>query len=96
MKEEKSCSTLSVVLKVLAVLCAVAGAVAVALIIVKKVCKKKACNCAEEEEVTIDDCCYDCDCDCSEVEACVCCDEIDCPVEDAISADSAEVETDAE
>lgn len=96
MKEEKSCSTLSVVMKVLAVLCAVAGAVAIALIIVKKVCKKKALNCAEEEEVTIDDCCYDCDCDCSEVEACVCCDETICPVEDAIEALPVEDEAAAE
>lgn len=76
---EKSTGVLSTVLKVLAVACALATAVAIALIIVKKFCKKKAYVCTEE--ILLDECC--CDCDCIEDAECFCCDEAECPVEDA-------------
>lgn len=80
MKEEKSCSVLSTVVKVLAVLCAVAAAVAVALMLVKKFGKMK-CTCDEEEDV-LDDACCGCildedSCDCST------CDEMECVAEEA-------------
>lgn len=78
--EEKSTGVLSTVLKVLAIVCALAAAVAVALVIVKKFCKKKACACSDEE-IALDDC-Y-CDCDCIDDAECICCDEAECPVEDA-------------
>lgn len=75
MKEEKSCSVLSTVVKVLAVLCAVTAAVTVALLLVKKFGKKK-CVCEEEEDV-LDDACCGCildedSCDCST------CGEVEC------------------
>ena len=79
--KEKSTGVLSTVLKVLAVACALATAAAIALIIVKKFCKKKSCACCEEEFI-LDECC--CDCDCVDDAECICCcDEANCPVEDA-------------
>lgn len=75
MKEEKTGSVLSTVLKVLAVLCAVAAAAAIALALVKKFSKKKKAVCEEEEDILDDACCgclFDeeaCDCStCAEVE----------------------------
>lgn len=82
MKEEKSCSTLSTVVKVLAVLCAVAAAVAVALVLVKK-CTKKKCACDEDEDV-LDDAC----CGCIDEDSCDCstCSEFECAAEPAAEA----------
>jgi hypothetical protein len=77
---EKSTGVLSTVLKVLAVAFTLASAVAIALIIVKKFCKKNACVWTEED-ILLDECC--CDCDCIEDAECFCCDEAECPVEDA-------------
>lgn len=80
MKEERSCSTLSTVVKVMAVLCAVAAAVAIAIALVKKFGKKK-CVCDEDEDV-LDDACCGCildedSCDCST------CGEAECVADEA-------------
>ncbi len=77
---EKYTGVLSTVLKVLAVAFALTTAVAIALMIVKKFCRKKACVCAQDE-LFLDECC--CDCDCIEDAEFFCCDEAECPVEDA-------------
>lgn len=84
MKKERSCSTLCTVVKVLAVLCTLAAAVAIAIALVKKFGKKK-CVCDEDEDV-LDDACCGCildedTCDCST------CGEKECVAEEAAAAE---------
>lgn len=81
MKNEKSCSTLSTVIKVLAVLCTVTAAVAIAIALVKKFCKK---DCVCEEEDVLDDTCCGCICDDDSCD-CSTCDENECVAEDAVA-----------